>query len=161
MVAILSLFVGVASLARYRITAIMAKASITSETWRCQPCHDRVSLWSRLSSFLAVAKLSSIAQRWPSTDTSVWMPVPAGHQVVKKARSPSLILRRIKEAPGPKPRFRLIIFIGCEIGEFTVRPVMKPRALGPLASGQKLPCIGRKIAGNLLRFARNQGLACP
>lgn len=35
-------------------------------------------------------------QRWPSTATSVWMPVPAGHQVVKKARSPSLILRRIK-----------------------------------------------------------------
>jgi len=82
-------------------------------------------------------------------------------EVVKKARSPSLILRRIKEAPGPKPRFRLIIFIGCEIGEFTVRPVMKPRALGPLASGQKLPCIGRKIAGNLLHFARSQGLACP
>ena len=35
---------GVASLARYRIAAIMAKASMTRETWRCQPCHDRVSL---------------------------------------------------------------------------------------------------------------------
>ena len=24
----------------------MAKASMTSETWRCQPCQERVSLWS-------------------------------------------------------------------------------------------------------------------
>src|SRR5450759_1810091 len=41
----------------------MAKASMTSETWRCQPCQERVSLWSSPSSFLAVSKLSSIAQR--------------------------------------------------------------------------------------------------
>ena len=27
------------------------KASMTSETWRCQPCQDRVSLWSRPNSF--------------------------------------------------------------------------------------------------------------
>ena len=33
------------------------------------------------------SKLSSIAHRWPSTATSVSMDVPAGHQVVKKARS--------------------------------------------------------------------------
>ncbi|KKA13202.1 hypothetical protein VP03_15005 [Sinorhizobium meliloti] len=44
MVGIRGLFWGVTSLARYRITAIMAKASMTRETWRCQPCHDRVSL---------------------------------------------------------------------------------------------------------------------
>ena len=31
-------------LARWRIAAIMAKASMTSETWRCQPCQERVSL---------------------------------------------------------------------------------------------------------------------
>ena len=35
------------------------------------------------NSFLAVSKLSSIAQRWPSTLTSVLIDVPAGHQVVK------------------------------------------------------------------------------
>ena len=34
-------------------------------------------------SFLAVSKLSSIAQRWPSTLTSVLIAVLAGHQVVK------------------------------------------------------------------------------
>ena len=37
-------FGGGAALARQRMAAIMAKASITSETWRCQPCHERVSL---------------------------------------------------------------------------------------------------------------------
>ena len=57
------------SFAQCRITAIMANASMTNETWRCQPCQERVSLWSRPNSFLAVSKLSSIAQRWPSTCT--------------------------------------------------------------------------------------------
>ena len=33
-----------AALAWRRMTAIMAKASMTSETWRCQPCQERVSL---------------------------------------------------------------------------------------------------------------------
>ena len=35
--------VGIA-LARWRIVATMAKASMTSETWRCHPCQERVSL---------------------------------------------------------------------------------------------------------------------
>ena len=39
-----SVFLGVEMLVRYWIAAIMAKASMTSETWRCQPCHERVSL---------------------------------------------------------------------------------------------------------------------
>src|SRR3546814_5430710 len=54
------------------------KASMTSETWRCHPCQERVSFWSRPSSFLAVSKLSSIAQRWPSTLTSASMDVQIG-----------------------------------------------------------------------------------
>src|SRR5665213_4404714 len=86
---------GGARLARWRRAAIMAKASMTSDTCRCQPCQERVSLWSSPNSFLAVSKLSSIAQRWPSMATSVLIGVPAGHQVEKKARSPSAILRRI------------------------------------------------------------------
>src|ERR1019366_5706574 len=57
------IFFGVVLFARCRIAAIIAKASMTSETWRCQPCQERVSLWSSPSSFLAVSKLSSIAQR--------------------------------------------------------------------------------------------------
>src|SRR5215211_4401040 len=71
-------------------------ASMTSETCRCQPCQERVSLWSRPSSFLAVSKPSSMAQRCPSTVTSTATGVPAGHQVAKKASSPSAILRRIR-----------------------------------------------------------------
>src|SRR3954466_7845234 len=37
-----------------------------------------------------------MAQRRPSTLTSVWIGVPAGHQVEKKASSPSVRLRRIR-----------------------------------------------------------------
>ena len=79
----LGIFGGVGALAWWWMTASMAKASITSETWRCQPCQLRVWLWSRPSSFLAVSKPSSIAQRWPSTPTKVLIGVPTGHQVLK------------------------------------------------------------------------------
>src|SRR5215208_3444144 len=61
------LFGGAGVLALRRMAASIAKASMTSETCRCQPCQERVSLWSRPSSFLAVSKLSSMAQRCPST----------------------------------------------------------------------------------------------
>src|SRR5829696_8298899 len=54
-------------LARWRTTAIMAKASITSDTCRCQPCHERVSVWVSPNSVLADSNASSIAQRCPST----------------------------------------------------------------------------------------------
>src|SRR3954471_16517327 len=63
------LFGGAAVLALRRMAASIAKASMTSETCRCQPCQERVSLWSRPSSFLAVSKPSSMAQRRPSTVT--------------------------------------------------------------------------------------------
>ena len=84
-------------MARQRMVASMAKASMTSETWRCQPCQERVSLWSRPSSFFAVSKASSMAQRRPSTATRVSIVAPAGHQVVKKAHSPSARPRRISK----------------------------------------------------------------
>src|SRR3954447_9469672 len=97
------LFGGVAMLALRRMAAIMAKASMTSETCLCQPCQERVSLWSRPSSFLAVSKPSSMAQRRPSTATRVSIAVPAGHQVSKKASSPSAILRRIRRPRVHRP----------------------------------------------------------
>src|ERR1700694_1188195 len=96
-------FLGGGELARWRITAIMAKERITRETWGCHPCEDLLSLLSRPNSFFAVSKLSSIAHRWPSTATSVSMDVPAGHQVVKKARSPSAIWRRISRPRVHRP----------------------------------------------------------
>src|SRR5215204_4955611 len=90
-------------LARWRTTAIMANASITSDTCRCQPCHERVSLWVRPNSVLAVSNASSIAQRWPSTRTSVSSGVPAGHQVEKNARSPSAMVRLISRPRVHRP----------------------------------------------------------
>src|SRR3954453_3556562 len=79
----IGIFGGAGAFARRRMVASMAKASITSETWRCQPCQERVSLWSSPSSVLAVSNASSTAQRCPSTLTEVSIAVPAGHQVVK------------------------------------------------------------------------------
>ena len=46
------LFGGADVLALRRMAASIAKASMTSETCRCQPCQERVSLWSRPNSFL-------------------------------------------------------------------------------------------------------------
>jgi hypothetical protein len=81
-VRLISVFGG-GALAFCWMVASMAKASMTSETWRCQPCQLLVSLWSRPSSFFAVSNASSMAQRCPSTVASVSIVVPAGHQVVK------------------------------------------------------------------------------
>src|SRR5215217_8128426 len=78
------LFGGAGVLAWRRMAASIAKASMTSETCRCQPCQERVSLWSRPNSFLAVSKPSSMAQRRPSTATRVSIAVPAGHQWRKR-----------------------------------------------------------------------------
>jgi hypothetical protein len=41
------LFGGVTVFAWLRIAAIMAKASMTSGTWRCQPCQERVCQQAR------------------------------------------------------------------------------------------------------------------
>src|SRR3954464_14407678 len=97
------LFGGAGVLALRRMVASIAKASMTSETCRCQPCQERVSLWSRPNSFLAVSKPSSMAQRCPSTLTSTATGVPAGHQVMKKARSPSAIVWRIRRPLVQRP----------------------------------------------------------
>src|SRR3981189_3301114 len=101
-------FFGGGGLGRWRIGAIIAKERITRQTWRCHPCQDLLSFWSSPNSFFAVSKLSSIAHRWPSTATSVSMAVPAGHQVVKKARSSSAMGRRISSPRFHKPSFTLL-----------------------------------------------------
>ncbi|KKW89252.1 hypothetical protein YP76_26405 [Sphingobium chungbukense] len=55
-----------------------------------------------------------------------------------------------QQAAGPKTRFGLIIFVGVEIGEFAIGPVMKPCAFGAFARGEALPCIGSRSMGDLL-----------
>src|SRR5450759_3591387 len=57
---------------------------------------------------LAVSKLSSMAQRWPSTDTSFFMGVSLGHHVEKKARSPSAMFRRISR---PRVHFPVSVLL--------------------------------------------------
>ncbi|OWK25954.1 hypothetical protein AJ87_48915 [Rhizobium yanglingense] len=66
-----------------------------------------------------------------------------------------------QEATGPKPRFRLVIFVGIEIGEFAVGPVMKPRAFGALTGGKTLPCFWIEITGDLLSCAGDRRLTRP
>ncbi len=79
-----------ASFARRRIAAIMAKASITSETWRCQPCQERVSLWASPSSALPVSKASSLVSAGGAPVASH----PAG------ARAPSGSAQRLGDLVG-------------------------------------------------------------
>ena len=137
-----------------------AKASMTSDTWRCQPCQERVSLWSSPNSFLVVSKLSSIAQRRPSTETSAWMVVPAGDQVVKNARSPSLILRRISRLRVYRP--------DCPSHIRTLRdrrvhnrPSSAASRPWPPRRRQPRPGCRIKTMGDLLGRARDGGLAGP
>src|SRR3954454_24327140 len=123
------LFGGAGVLALRRMAASIAKANMTSETCRCQPCQERVSLWSRPSSFLAVSKPSSMAQRRPSTATRVSIPVPAGHQVAKKASSPSVMLRRIRRPLVHRPDRVFVVFGGFQIGQFQIGPIEHSLAL--------------------------------
>ncbi len=98
-------FGGVVKLsALWRTTASRAKASITNETCRCQPCQLRLSLWSSPNSLLAVSNASSMAHRLPSTATRVSIPVPLGHQVVKSVQSASRMFRRTSSPRVHKPR---------------------------------------------------------
>jgi hypothetical protein len=76
-------FGGAGVLALTRMAVSLAKASMTRETRRRQPRQDRVWLWSRPSSFLAVSKPSSMARRCPSTQTGAAIGAPAGRQAAK------------------------------------------------------------------------------
>ncbi len=77
------------------------------------------------------------------------MPVPAGHQVVKNARSLLLDIAPDQQATRPKPGLRLTVFVSIEIGSFAVGPVMKPGAFCAITGGKALPCSRIEITGNL------------
>ncbi len=121
-------------------TAIMAKAGVTRETWRCQPC-----LPARLV-LIAVSKLSSIAHRWSSIRARVSMGVPCGPPVEKKARSPSAMPRRIhrsrararrKAAPGRRWQVRGDMLRGSGNG---MRPVPGAERMPCADPGAHIPC---------------------
>ena len=154
-------FLGARILAWWRIVASMAKANMTSETWRCQPCQERLSLWSRPSSFLAVSKPSSIVQRCPSTATRVSMSGPGrapGGEVGalavgraapdQQATGPQAGARR----PGTRPRQGRPIQIG---------PIVEPRTLGALARRQALPGGGLETLRDRLGGPGDLRLADP
>ena len=124
--------------ARCRLTVSRAKASITSETWRCQPCQLRVSWCSSPSSFLAVSNPSSIAQRRPSTPTKSSSEVPPGHQVVKQARLASEAAPD-EQAARPKAGLRAADLVGREVRQLQIGPVVEPRALGAVAGRETHP----------------------
>lgn len=63
-----------------------------------------------------------------------------------------------QEATGPKPRFRLVVFVGIEVGEFAIDPVMKPCTFGAFTGRKTLPCFRIEIAGDLLRRAGDRRL---
>src|SRR5215213_10673502 len=131
------LFGGADMLAWRRMAASIAKASMTSETCRCQPCQERVSLWSRPSSFLAVSKLSSMAQRCPSTVTSTATGVPAGHQIAFASPAQGHLnlahpIDTVAHHPGKR----------------------HPRREGPLDRGARKVWLCRK--GNLLGYVRRR-----
>src|SRR3954453_7085000 len=159
------LFGGAEVLALWRMAASIAKASMTSETCRCQPCRERVSLWSRPNSFLAVSKPSSMAQRRPSTATRVSIPVPAGHQVAKKASSPLARLRRIRKplVPGAtheKPK-RLLLDSGVmAAGHMTKAATRAPRRALPrrraLCTNSKKPRYSGSFSCEMPRCGRSQ-----
>ena len=118
-------------LARVRMAASIAKASMTSETCRGQPCQERVSLWSRPSSFLAVSKLSPRPAMSFHPDQGFdgrAGRAPGGEEgkiitgdVAADQQAPDLCASRT-----------LDIFVGFEVGEFEVCPVMDALALGAL-----------------------------
>lgn len=66
-----------------------------------------------------------------------------------------------QQATGPKSRFRLPIFVGSEICEFAVGPVMRPCAFRALTGGKTLPCFWIEITGDLLSCAGDRRLPRP
>ena len=79
---------------------------------------------------MAVSKLSSMAQRWPSTDTSFWMDVPLGHHVEKKAVGN---VAADQKTPRPFPGKVIVVFAGVEIGHLEIGPVVPAWTFGPFA----------------------------
>ena len=82
------------------------------------------------NSVFAVSKASSIAQRCPSTRTSVSSGVPAGHQVEKNARSSSAEAAPDQQPARPQAGEVLVVFLRLEIGQLEIGPVIQARSLG-------------------------------
>src|ERR1700692_3010106 len=172
-----SVFGGVVVFARCRIAAIMAKASMTSETWRCHPCQERVSLWSSPNSFFALSKLSSIPSgrippdsRWNLDDLRPAMPLDLDqHLDARSGRAPGGEEGHIpvgdvaadQQAARPPAGACVIVFGSIEIGQFAIDPIVQPRALRAVTRRQALPSRRIERAGDLLGRPGTLGRAGP
>src|SRR5215204_2869350 len=104
----------------------IAKASMTSETCRCQPCQERVSLWSRPNSFLAVLDGPALSFDGDQHRNRCAGRAPGG----EKGQVAIGDSAADQKASGPQTGQALVVFGGVKIGQFQVGPVEQPLALG-------------------------------
>src|ERR1700757_2589554 len=123
------------------MVAIMANASMTSETWRCHPGHERVSLWSSPNSFFVVSKLSSIpsgrippASRWNLDDLRPTMPLDFDQRLdAGSGRAPGGEESQVsisdvaadQQAARPQAGACVVVFGSIQIGQFAINPIVQ------------------------------------
>ena len=89
-------------------------------------------------------ELSSIARRRPSIFASLSMVVPSDAQVVKKASSPSAMLRRMSSQRSRRHE-RGVVVARIEIGEFEISPVVQPLAHPPISAPMRMRVICKQF----------------
>src|SRR5580704_19173589 len=123
-------FFGGGGLARWRIAAIMAKASITRETWRCPPMPG--SALVVIESELVFRGLETVLNR-PSMAFDChqrfdgccgWTPGGEEGEVTIGDMTSD------QQAAGPKTLICAAKFFVLEIGQFEIAPIMQPRSFG-------------------------------
>src|ERR1700732_4541511 len=108
-------FFGGGGLARWRITAIMAKASITRETWRCHPCHGLKTVLDRPPMAFDRHQRFDGCSRWTPGGEEGEIAIGDMTTDQQTARPQSLICA--------------VEFFALEIGQFEITPIMQPRSL--------------------------------
>ena len=86
---------------------------------------------------MAVSKLSSIAQRWPSTDTNLSMGVASVHQRGEEGQIAIGDVAADQETPRPLSGEGAVVLAGIEIGQFEIGPVMQTRTFGSFSADKR------------------------
>src|SRR3954468_7512183 len=135
-------------LALMRMAASIAKASMTSETCRCQPCQERVSLWSWPSSFWpSRAVLDGPAPSFNADQHRNW--VAGGAPGGEKGQGAVNGVAADQQASGPKTGQALVVFGPFHFSQFEIGPVEQPLAVGSGPGRQTTPGGGIKVVRNL------------
>ena len=122
-------------LACSRTSASMANASITSDTCRCQPCHERVSLCVSPNSVFASQRIL-IAQRCPSTRTSVSIGVPAGTRL-RRTPDPHRDVAPDQQPACPQAGQLFVLFLRLKIRQLDIGPIIQARPLGAIPADRR------------------------